>query len=77
MPFCCRRCPAATPLQHLMPRIYPPGLGPLGGVPRTGPSPVMARVPEWLRVVARWEGFSNQVCDGWRQRCAGTALLGL
>lgn len=47
--------------QPLMRRMFPAGLGPLSSVPRTGPSPVMARVSEWLRVIPRWEGISRQV----------------
>jgi hypothetical protein len=44
-----------------MRRLYPSGLGPLSDVPRTGPSPVMARVKEWLRVLPRWESYAAQV----------------
>lgn len=52
--------PALLP-QHIMPRFYPPALGPLEGVPRTGPAPVLARPWEWERVVARWEGLASQI----------------
>ncbi|KAI7843720.1 hypothetical protein COHA_002618 [Chlorella ohadii] len=42
-------------------RLFPAGLGPLSAVPRTGPAPIMARVSEWLRVIPRWEGISQQI----------------
>ncbi|EFN57057.1 hypothetical protein CHLNCDRAFT_143799 [Chlorella variabilis] len=51
----------AKVFKSFMPRFYPPGLGPLSEVPRTGPSPVMARVAEWLRVLPRWEAYSAQI----------------
>jgi hypothetical protein len=54
-------CLCGVIVQALMQRYYPAGLGPLSDVPHTGPSPVMARVPEWLRVVPRWELYTAQV----------------
>lgn len=53
--------PRPRPVQTLARRLFPAGLGPLSAVPRTGPAPIMARVSEWLRVIPRWEGISQQV----------------
>lgn len=58
-PACSHLLPPAW--QALMRRLYPPGMGPLTDIPRTGPAPVMARPAEWLRVAPRWEGLSAQV----------------
>ncbi|KAL4424219.1 hypothetical protein ABPG75_001520 [Micractinium tetrahymenae] len=53
--------PQSPGLKAILRRIYPPGLGPLSAIPRTGPSPVLARVAEWLKVADRWEGISEQI----------------
>ena len=68
--------PNPNPKQDLLIRkVYPPGLGPLSEVPRTGPSPVLMRIADWIRVIPRWEGLATQVggrgtlpcryCGGW------------
>lgn len=58
--------PAANPpaLQPLMRRLYPPGYGPLSDLPPTGPSPVLMRAADWVRVAPRWERYTAQVRDG-------------
>ncbi|KAL4442745.1 hypothetical protein ABPG77_006739 [Micractinium sp. CCAP 211/92] len=53
--------PKAPGLKDVLRRLYPPGLGPLGSIPRTGPSPVLARIAEWFKLVDRWEGASQQI----------------
>lgn len=54
--------PPACPLQDLLARtLFPPGLGPLSAVPRSGPAPVVMRVEDWIRVAPRWESIADQV----------------
>ena len=68
--------PVAAPgLQPLMRRLYPPGYGPLTDLPPTGPSPVLMRVADWVRVAPRWEGYTAQVRRnrGQRGACQGAA----
>lgn len=46
--------------QAIMRRLYPPGFGRLSDLQPTGPSPVLARLDQWVTVADRWEGFTAQ-----------------
>ncbi|PSC74116.1 hypothetical protein C2E20_2633 [Micractinium conductrix] len=53
--------PTAPGLQPFMRQLYPPGLGPVSDIVGSGPSPVLARVAEWVQVAPRWEGLTQQM----------------
>lgn len=57
--------------QAIMRRLYPPGFGPLSDLQPTGPSPVLARLDQWVTVADRWEGFTAQA-----RRVASCCLAG-
>ena len=61
----------APPLQPFMRQLYPPGLGPVSDIVGSGPSPVLARVAEWVQVAPRWEGLTQQARLGGAVRGRG------
>ncbi|PRW57732.1 hypothetical protein C2E21_3449 isoform A [Chlorella sorokiniana] len=42
-------------------KLFPPGLGPLSAVPRSGPAPVVMRVADWVRAAPRWVDIADQM----------------
>ena len=69
-------CLPPAPMQDLLARkLFPPGLGPLSAVPRSGPAPVIMRVEDWIRVAPRWESIADQVRgSGGALGCIGLVL---
>lgn len=82
MRFLIGGCLSWPALQDLLARkLFPPGLGPLSAVPRTGPAPILMRASDWVRVAPRWESIGDQarrgiVQQGWARRGILEGILG-
>ena len=62
--------PQAPALESVMRKMYPAELGPLDGIPGSGPAPVMMRFDEWLQVRACFLGLTKiGGCDHWWHQC--------